>query len=95
MASNLFDPTGGGTERAQIRFAPRPKDLKGLKVGLVENTKFNSEKLLKLVGERLTKRYGITITHLDHKRSSGHGVTEQAVAAFKSKADFVVAGVGD
>lgn len=95
MTTNLFDPTGAGPEAAAIRFAPRPKDLKGLKVGLVENTKFNSEKLLKLVGERLKQRYGISVVHLDHKQSAGHGVSESAIKEFKTKADFVVAGVGD
>ncbi|MFI5399490.1 MAG: hypothetical protein ACHQZQ_00360 [SAR324 cluster bacterium] len=95
MATTLFDPTASQSKAEPIRFAPRPRDLKGLKVGLVENTKFNSEKLLKLVAERLRKRYGITLTHLAHKRSSGHAVDDADVREFKTKADFVVAGVGD
>jgi hypothetical protein len=95
MAATLFDPTGSSAAPEAIHFAPRPKDLKGLKVGLVENTKFNSEKLLKLVGERLVKRHGMTVVHLAHKQSSGHGVSETDVKEFKVKADFVVAGVGD
>lgn len=95
MSTTLFDPTGSSAGPAAIRFASRPKDLKGLKVGLVENTKFNSEKLLKLVGERLAQRYGMSVVHLDHKQSSGHGVSETAIREFKTKADFVVAGVGD
>jgi hypothetical protein len=95
MATNLFDPTGSNAAPAAIHFAPRPRDLKGLRVGLVENTKFNSEKLLKLVGERLQQRYGITVVHLAHKQSAGHGVAETDIKEFKVKADFVVAGVGD
>jgi len=95
MSTNLFDPTGSGVAPATIAFAPRPKDLRGLRVGLVENTKFNSEKLLKLVGERLKQRYGISVVHLAHKQSAGHGVAESDIKEFKVKADFVVAGVGD
>ena len=95
MTTTLFDPTGSEAKAAAIRFAPRPRDLKGLKVGLVENTKFNSEKLLKLVGERLGKRYGITVVHLAHKQSAGHAVNDVDVTQFKTQANFVVAGVGD
>jgi hypothetical protein len=95
MATTLFDPTGSAAKAEPIRFAPRPRDLKGLKVGLVENTKFNSEKLLRLVGERLKQRYGIAVTHLAHKQSAGHAVAETDIREFKVKADFVVAGVGD
>jgi hypothetical protein len=95
VATTLFDPTGRSSKAEPIRFAPRPRDLKGLKVGLVENTKFNSEKLLKLVAERLQQRYGITVAHLAHKQSAGHAVNDSDVREFKTKADFVVAGVGD
>jgi len=95
MSGTLFDPTGSEAKAEAIRFAPRPRDLNGLRVGLVENTKFNSERILKLVGERLSKRYGMTVVHLAHKKSAGHAVNDSDVREFKTKADFVVAGVGD
>jgi hypothetical protein len=91
---DLFDPTIA-TERSGIDFAARPKSLRGLKVGLVENTKFNSEVLLKKLGERLQQQYGMTVVHLAHKKSSGSPVYPKDVAELKTKADFVVAGVGD
>ena len=31
----------------------------------------------------------------DHKQSSSHSVNDEAIAALKGKADFVVAGIGD
>ena len=95
MPTSLFDPTGSAPKAESIRFAPRPRELQGLKVGLVENTKFNSEKLLKLVGERLQQRFGMSVVGLAHKKSSGHAVNDSDVRDFKTKADFVVAGVGD
>jgi hypothetical protein len=76
-------------------YAPRPKLLHGLRVGLVENTKFNSEVILCKIAERLAARYQVTMTHLDHKKSSGHSVTPEAIARFQQKTDFVLAGVGD
>ena len=48
----LFDPTSTPRERT-VTLAPRPRDLAGLRVGLVENTKFNSDVILTKLGERL------------------------------------------
>jgi hypothetical protein len=94
MRRVVFDPT---MTPAPITFsyARRPQSLRGLRVGLVENTKFNSEVILRKVAERLAAQYQITLTHLDHKKSSGHSVTAEAMASFQQKADFVLAGVGD
>ena len=38
----LFDPTAPPVPR-EVRLAPRPAHLRGLRIGLVENTKFNSD----------------------------------------------------
>jgi hypothetical protein len=89
----LFDPTVSA-EREAFAYAPRPKDLHGLKVGLVENTKFNSETILRKVAERLDERYQVKLLHVAHKQSSSHSVSEEALAKLKA-ADFVIAGVGD
>ena len=94
MTDMLFDPTGG-SEAAKITYAPRPAQLEGLRLGLVENTKHNSESILRKLAERLDERYRIKVTHLDHKRSSSHAVAEEAINQLRRKADFVVAGVGD
>jgi hypothetical protein len=90
----LFDPTIG-TEQSGIAYVPRPKSLNGLKVGLVENTKFNSEAILRKVAERLQSQHGMTMVKLAHKKSSGSPVYDHDVAEFKTKVDFVVAGIGD
>ena len=94
MRRTVFDPTVSPAPIA-FSYTPRPKSLEGLRVGLVENTKFNSEVILCKIAERLAARYQITMTYLDHKKSSGHSVTAEATTAFRQKADFVLAGVGD
>jgi len=91
---NLMDPTAQ-PEAAQVRLAPRPKSLQGLRVGLIENTKFNSKALLLKVAQRLEQRHGMTVTLLNRKRSPSHEVEADAVREFKTKADFVVSGIGD
>ena len=90
----LFDPTISA-EREAFSYARRPKDLHGLKVGLVENTKFNSETILRKIAERLDERYKVKLVHVDHKKSSSHSVNDAALDKLKEQADFVIAGVGD
>jgi hypothetical protein len=60
MTSNLgfIDPTAGG-QRARIPLAPRPMDLAGKVVGLLDNTKEQADIILETVGETLRERYGV------------------------------------
>jgi hypothetical protein len=96
MNRTVFDPTvPPAPTSGAFCYAPRPSSLKGLRVGLVENTKFNSEVILRKIAERLATRYQVTLTHLDRKKSPGHSVTPAAITFFQQKADFVLAGVGD
>jgi len=94
MSTEIFDPTISA-EKETISYAPRPTSLEGLRMGLVENTKYNSKQLLVRVAERLQAKYGMEMVHMDTKQSASHGVDESAVAEFKTKADFVIAGIGD
>ena len=94
MSNDLFDPTISAGEEA-FNLSPRPASLEGLKVGLVENTKFNSETILRKIAERLDERYRVKVAHLDHKKSSSHSVNEDAIATLRAQTDFVVAGIGD
>src|SRR5262249_25563008 len=68
MSSRVFDPTVSPAAPVTFSYAPRPESLRGLRVGLVENTKFNSEVILRKIAERLAARYQISMTHLDHKK---------------------------
>lgn len=90
----LFDPTSPPVERA-VALAPRLADLRGLRVGLVENTKHNSDVILARLGEGLARRYGVTVSQMIRKRSPSHAVTEEAADALRRISDFVVSGVGD
>ncbi len=45
----ILDPTVE-PRRQPLTYVPRPDSLKGKRVGLVENTKFNSDRLLQKIG---------------------------------------------
>ncbi len=89
----IFDPTISPVKES-ISYAPRPKDLNGLRVGLIENTKHNSAVLLLRIAERLKERFGMEMVLINRKRSAGDHVTEDVIEDLKEKADFVIAGIG-
>jgi hypothetical protein len=90
----LFDPTSGPVQR-EVEVAKRPESLKGLRLGLVDNTKFNSDTLLRKLAERLARRHGMTVAVTNRKRSPSHEIDEAAIRALRSQADLVVSGIGD
>jgi hypothetical protein len=90
----IFDPTSRPVERA-VEVAPRPASLRGLRLGLVDNTKFNSDTLLRKLADRLARRHGVTVTVTNRKRSPSHEIDEAGVRALRAQADLVVSGVGD
>ncbi len=90
----VFDPTMTPKEQA-LRYAPRPASLQGKKVGLVENTKYNSDKLLLKIGRILQEEYGVQGVLLRRKHSSGVPAHEEIIRDILAECDAVVAGVGD
>ena len=94
MSAPLFDPTAVPVGR-EVKLAPRPPLLDGLRIGLVENTKFNSDTSLLRLADRLGRRHGMTVARMVRKRLPSHEVDEAAVAALQAQSDFVVPGIGD
>ena len=94
MNIDLFDPTVS-PEKEPIQYVSRPKNLNGLKVGLVDNTKFNSRALLIKISERLETEFNTETVQIVTKQSAGHPIEDAAVDEIKAKADVVIAGIGD
>jgi hypothetical protein len=90
----LIDPTAAPVAR-EVQLAPRPAELRGLRLGLVENTKFNSDTLLLKLAERLRDRHGMTVAPMSRKRSPSHEIEDAAIATLKAQSDVVISGIGD
>ncbi len=90
----LLDPT---TEiKAQsVAYAPRPASLEGKRVALIENTKFNSDRLLAKIGDILKAEYAAAETRMWRKRNSSVPAHEEIVEEVRKTSDVMVAGVGD
>ena len=94
MTVQIYDPTIEAKSR-HIDFVARPKSLAGLRVGLVDNSKFNSDQVLARVGKLLERDYGVTAQIMRRKKTAGIPASPEIIKEFKEKCDVVVAGVGD
>ena len=90
----LVDPTAEPTDRS-IAYASRPDSLRGKRVALVENTKYNSDRLLEKIGDVLKAEYGVAETRLWRKRNSSVPAHDEIIEEVRKTADVMVAGIGD
>src|SRR2546427_2874613 len=65
----LLDPTLEAATQP-IAYAARPSRLEGKRVALIENTKFNSDKLLLKIGDILVKEYGAASARMFRKHNA-------------------------
>lgn len=91
--SDILDPTIA-TEREDIAYVERPARLQGLRIGLIENTKKNSEAVLRKLAEKLAAAHGMTLNALVHKDQRAP-LTDAQIAQLKDGVDFAITGVGD
>lgn len=94
MSLQIYDPTTEVKSRS-INFVPRPKSLKGLRIGLVDNTKHNSDQLLMRIAGILEKEHGAKSHVIRKKKSAGAAPSLEMIAEYKQNCDIIVAGVGD
>jgi hypothetical protein len=88
----MYDPTIP-SPAARGGLAPRPPDLRGRRVGLLENSKRNSDRILERVGEHLAAS-GAEVVGLWRKPTT-HPVAPAILDEMVARCDLVVTGVGD
>ncbi len=90
---NILDPTIA-TPRERIDYAARPKSLKGLRIGVLENTRRNSEAVLRSLAAKLEAAHGMKLGSVVHKHQRAP-LADAQLAEMKGRVDFIIAGVGD
>jgi hypothetical protein len=90
----LLDPTAEAAVQT-VAYAARPDTLAGKRIALVENTKFNSDRILLKIGELLKQEYGAAEVKLYHKRNASVPAHEEIIEDIRKSCDLVVAGIGD
>jgi hypothetical protein len=91
----LLDPTGFDENAADNTLAPRPAGLRGLTVGLLDNTKPNAEPLLSEVADELRRRQGVGTSLKYTKGYFGTPMDEDILKQIVRDCDLVVTAVGD
>ena len=91
----LLDPTGEDTVAANTTLAPRPRSVRGLTAGLLENGKPNAAVLLKAVARELERVHGLTASVVFTKSYFGTPAEESLIQRILHNCDFAVAGIGD
>jgi hypothetical protein len=97
MTSAILDPTGRSDKAAAtgLRLAPRPADLSGATVGLLENGKQNARQFLEDVADILRERYGAGEARLRRKENFAQPAPPELIDQLSSESDLVVIGIGD
>ena len=90
----LLDPTVEAPTQT-VAFVPRPGSLQGKRVALIENTKYNSDRLLQKIGEILKSEYGAADARMWRKKNASVPAHDEIIAEVKKTCDVVVAGIGD
>ncbi len=89
-----FDPRGAvGTDEKPT--APRVEALKGLRLGLLDNTKWNANKLLRKVRDNLTKEHEFQSVNYYRKESFSRFADPALIAQIAKENDIVLTAIGD
>jgi hypothetical protein len=95
VREKLLDPTGFDAKAADTTLAPRTGSLRGLTIGLLDNTKPNAVVLLQQVAEQLRERHGAGEARLYTKSYFGTPMTEEMLKQIADECDLAVTAVGD
>ena len=89
----FIDPTSS-SDLPRIAMAPRTRDLAGKVVGLICNTKEQSELILQTVGDALCKRYGVARVMMRNKETFTRPATEDLINEMANEVQVAVAALG-
>lgn len=96
MAIDIIDPTGSRSAvQASGSDAPRPPQLRGLRIGLLENGKRNAAQVLDAVGRVVAERHEPGALVPRTKKQFAMPLPEDVVSELTQDCDVVVLGVGD
>ena len=93
-SETLVDPV---SQPIPISFAdaPRLRDLKGLTLGLIDDSKPNAKELLDEIASLLEDRFETRVGMYHRKPSASKPADPAAVAEMAKECDYVIVAVGD
>jgi len=90
----VYDPRGVvGAEKKAL--APRVRSLDGLRLGILDNTKWNANKLLRELRERLQAEHRLGAVNYYRKESFSRFAAPELIATIRAENDIVLTAIGD
>ena len=90
----VYDPRGV-VEATPTTIAPRVQRLEGLRLALLDNTKWNANKLLRGVRDRLAEKHRFSAVNYYKKESFSLNATPALLAEIVANNDIVLTAIGD
>jgi hypothetical protein len=90
----VFDPRGV-VEVEHKPLAPRVLDLAGLRLGVLDNTKWNANRLLRKTVARVAEQAALAAVNYHRKESFSKDADPALIAAIAADNDIVLTAIGD
>ena len=90
----VFDPRGRVDAQRTLP-APRVAALKGLRLGVLDNTKWNAGRLLRKTAALLGENHGFAAVNYYRKESFSKAADPALIAAIAAGNDIVLTAIGD
>ena len=91
----LVDPTGADPGPNPLTLADRPADIRGKRLALLDNSKANSDIILRAIGDILNDEYEFADVFYVKKHSASLPPVPEVMAELHRNADLVITGIGD
>ena len=92
--ANVFDPRGR-VETERVTAAPRFAALEGLRLGVLDNTKWNANRLLRNTAARLDERFHFASVNYYRKECFSKAADPTLAARIAAENDIVLTAIGD
>jgi hypothetical protein len=90
----VFDPRGA-VETESLALAVRTPDLNGLRLGVLDNTKWNANRLLRKTTARLQEKFSFSAVNYYRKESFSKDADPALIEAIAANNDIVLTAIGD
>jgi hypothetical protein len=90
----VYDPRGV-VDTAPLTMSTRVKKLQGLRLGLLDNTKWNANKLLRGLRDQLIQKHGFSEVNYYRKESFAAAAAPDLLDRIAAENDIVLTAIGD
>ena len=90
----VFDPRGV-VETEPLALSPRARDLSGLRLGVLDNTKWNANRLLRKTVTRLQEEFAFAAVNYYRKESFSKEADPTLIGTIAANNDIVLTAIGD